>query len=93
MAKEQEKPRVKIAGEIERWTKNLEVLRGDLAKAQKVKQKASDEKAEIVLEARTGNKAAKAQVKKLREVDIRASPITRSNASSDSLIPIRSRLG
>jgi len=45
---------------------------GDLAKAQEAKAKARDEKTAIVLEARTGDKAAKAQVKKLREVDVRA---------------------
>ena len=72
MGNTQKKNSTKIAGEIERWTKNLEVLRGDLAKAQKVQAKSRKARDEIVLEARTGNKKAQGKVDKLRETLFRA---------------------
>jgi len=63
---------LKIQKEIERWTKNLEALRGDLAKAQEVKAKSRKARDEIVLEARTGNQKAQGKVDKLRETLFRA---------------------
>jgi len=63
---------LKIQKEIERWTKNLEALRGDLAKAQEVKAKSRKSRDEIVLEARTGNQKAQGKVDKLRETLFRA---------------------
>jgi len=72
MGNTQKKNSTKIAGEIERWTKNLEVLRGDLVKAQKVQVKSRKSRDEIVLEARTGNQKAQGKVDKLRETLFRA---------------------
>jgi len=66
------KTSVKIASEIERWTKNLESLHGDLAKAQKVQAKSRKSRDEIVLSARTGDQKAQAKVKKFRENLVRA---------------------